>query len=85
MHLENGDEAVIIEGTAEEVTEQATIVRVVEHYNEKYAWDMVPESLPGPFWRVWSRIAFGWVSDGSGLDGGAAFHGTATRWRFDRS
>ena len=28
------------------------------------------------------RRAFGWVVDGSGLDGGALFSGTATRWVF---
>ena len=43
---------------------------------------MDPDELPGPFWRVEPSVGFGWVSDESGLDGGAAFHGTATRWRF---
>ena len=43
----------------------------------------VAESLPGPFYAVGPRVVFGWVSDPSGADAGAAFHGTATRWTFD--
>ncbi len=51
-------------------------------YNDKDVWDMDPDDLPGPFWQVRPTVAFGWASDDSGLDGGAAFHGTSTRWRF---
>jgi hypothetical protein len=29
-----------------------------------------------------SRVAFGWVCDGSGEDGGALFQLSATRWKF---
>jgi hypothetical protein len=28
------------------------------------------------------EVAFGWISDNSGLDRGSLFHGSATRWRF---
>jgi hypothetical protein len=37
----------------------------------------------GPYYTVHPQVAFGWISDETGLDDGAAFHGTATRWRFD--
>lgn len=38
--------------------------------------------MPGPLYAVRPRVAFGWLSDDSGMDRGSAFHGTATRWRF---
>ncbi|MDQ3363669.1 MAG: pyridoxamine 5'-phosphate oxidase family protein [Actinomycetota bacterium] len=82
VHLESGSEVVIVEGVAEEVAENALLRRVVDTYNPKYGWELDPDSLPGPFYAVRPRVAFGWVSDPSGLDGGAAFHGTATRWKF---
>jgi hypothetical protein len=82
VHLESGNEVVIIEGRARTVDERPLIVRIVEVYNPKYHWEMDPDELPGPFYEVKPRVAFGWISDESGLDGGAAFHGTATRWRF---
>ena len=83
VHLESGSEAVIVEGSAEEVAGDAPLLRrVADAYNAKYGWEVDPESPPGPFYRVSPRMAFGWVSDPSGLDGGSAFHGTATRWKF---
>jgi hypothetical protein len=83
LHLESGSEVVLLEGVAEAVSDTTVVRRVVELYNAKYHWDADPENLPGPFYAVRARVAFGWVSDPSGLDSGAAFHGTATRWRFD--
>jgi hypothetical protein len=83
VHLESGDDVVILEGVAQPLTARARLRRVVDVYNEKYHWDMDPLDLPGPFYEVLPRVAFGWLSDGSGLDRGSAFQGTATRWRFD--
>ena len=82
VHLESGSEVVIIEGAAEMVGDAGLVKRVVSLYNQKYNWDMDPNDLPGPFYAVRPRVAFGWLSDESGLDRGSAFHGTATRWRF---
>ncbi|MFL5592119.1 MAG: pyridoxamine 5'-phosphate oxidase family protein [Ktedonobacteraceae bacterium] len=82
VHLESGSEVVIIEGTAGVVGDAGLVERVVSLYNQKYNWDMDPNNLPGPFYAVRPRVAFGWLSDESGLDQGSAFHGTATRWRF---
>jgi len=81
VHLESGSEVVIIEGAAELVGDAGLVERVVSLYNQKYNWVMDPNNLPGPFYAVRPRVAFGWLSDESGLDGGSAFHGTATRWR----
>ena len=75
-------EAVIVEGTAAEVTDRALVERIVADYNPKYRSDLDPDALPGPFWAVRPQRVFAWVSDPSGTDGGAAFHGTATKWTF---
>jgi Pyridoxamine 5'-phosphate oxidase len=85
VHLESGSEVVIIEGAAEIVRDAALTRRIVQLYNEKYRWDVDPDHLPGPFYAVQPQVAFGWVSDDTGMDRGAAFHGTATRWQFART
>jgi Pyridoxamine 5'-phosphate oxidase len=82
VHLESGNEVVIVEGTAALVTDTTLARRLCDAYNPKYRWDLDPNALPGPFYEVRPRVVFGWVSDDSGLDGGAAFQGSATRWRF---
>jgi Pyridoxamine 5'-phosphate oxidase len=84
VHLESGSDVVIIEGVAEVVSATSLVERVASLYNQKYHWDIDPHQLPGPFYAVRPQVAFGWIADGSGLDRGAAFHGTATRWRFRR-
>lgn len=85
VHLESGDEVVILEGRAEAVADVAALRPVVDAYNVKYHWDLDPAALPGPFYAVHPLVAFGWVSDPSGLDAGSAFGGTATRWTFSPS
>jgi hypothetical protein len=82
VHLESGSEVVIIEGLTRMVGERELVVRIVDAYNPKYHWAIDPDDLPGPFYEVRPRVVFGWISDDSGLDGGAAFHGSATRWKF---
>jgi hypothetical protein len=82
VHLESGSDVVIIEGVAEPVSDALLVERVVNLYNQKYHWDLDPYHLPGPFYAVHPEVAFGWLSDDTGLDRGSAFHGTATRWRF---
>jgi nitroimidazol reductase NimA-like FMN-containing flavoprotein (pyridoxamine 5'-phosphate oxidase superfamily) len=75
-------EAVIVEGTATEVTDPSLLERIVDAYNPKYRSDMDPDALPGAFWAVRPHVVFAWISDPSGADAGAAFHGTATKWTF---
>ena len=82
VHLESGDEAVIVEGVGEPVTDAALWRSFTAAYNPKYQWDFEPGRIFGGFWRVRPRVAFGWLSDPTGLDHGAAFGGTATRWTF---
>lgn len=82
LHLESGSSVVILEGVVESVTDESLVARIVDANNVKYNWDLDAAKLPGAFYAVRPRVAFGWVSDPSGLDYGSAFHGTATRWRF---
>ncbi|NNL68159.1 MAG: pyridoxamine 5'-phosphate oxidase family protein [Myxococcales bacterium] len=81
IHLESADECVIVEGEASQIQDPSGLGPVIAQYDAKYSWQMKP--APGEFWRVTPRRAFGWLCDGSGEDGGAAFSATATRWRFD--
>jgi hypothetical protein len=82
VHLESGGEVVILEGVVRTVSDPSLLTPVVAVYNGKYRWDLDAARLPGPFFALELDVAFAWVSDPSGLDAGAAFGGTATRWRF---
>jgi len=81
VNLESGDECVIVEGQARQVHDVASLSPVLPRYDAKYHWKMEPK--PGEFWVVRPRVAFGWLCDGSGLDGGALYSQTATRWTFE--
>ncbi len=78
VHLESGDEVVIIEGVAETISDPLLTKRICDVYNPKYQWDM--EFL---FLAVHPRVVYGWLCDNSGEDRGAIFGQTATRWTFD--
>jgi len=69
---DDGEEAVIIEGSAEEVKDAATLKRMAAAYGKKYKLD--PRSMGEPIFRVRSRVVFGFVEK--------TFPKTATRWRF---
>ena len=71
---EPGDEAVILEGTAEEVT-GPSLARFVETYNAKYSWELDPDE--GPIYAVHPVVVFGFIEHSD------SFTATATRWRFD--
>jgi hypothetical protein len=81
IHLESGDECVIVEGVASELHEAGLVRRVTDAYNTKYNWNF--EAKPGEFFAVQPQVAFAWLCDGTGLDGGALFGQTATRFRFE--
>jgi hypothetical protein len=82
VHLESANEAVIVEGRAELLRDLDRWRPFAEAYNRKYNWDFHPARIFGGFWMVSPRVVFGWLSDPTGLDRGAAFNGTATRWTF---
>jgi len=77
LHTESGQQVVILEGTATAATELEPICAA---YNAKYAEQLTPDTLPGPFWGVRIEVAFGWMAAPTFVDGGSVFHGTATRW-----
>ncbi len=72
---ERADEAVILEGSAEEVSDASELARFKEAYKTKYDWDM--DASQGGIYAVRPRVAFGFIENA------AEFAGAATRWRFD--
>ena len=80
IHLESGDEVVILEGEAEAVAkpERALAERLAADFTSKYAeshdYRPTPEQWDeGGLWALRPRVAFGW----------SEFPGNVTRWRFD--
>ena len=81
VHLESGDEVVVIDGRAERVNDQGVRTVMAEAINTKYAWDWSPDQFPAPF-VVRPKRAFGWCSDPTGRDKGKLFAESGTRWTF---
>lgn len=81
MHLESGDEVLILEGVAERAERSDALDRFVKEYNPKYGWDLSPKEEEvadskgnsGPVYVVRPRKVFGWLRDLS----------KATCWSFD--
>jgi general stress protein 26 len=75
VHLESGDEVVILEGVLEEVREAMALDRYAEAYDAKYAFrpdTADPDSLT---LALLPTKAFGWIEQD--------YPGSATRWQFD--
>ena len=66
-----GEEAVIVEGSAEEVSDTAALERVASAYKKKYKMD--PRSMNEPIFIVRPRTVFGFIEK--------SFPKSATRWR----
>ena len=75
VHLESGDECVILEGVAEEVGDRSLRRRVGEVYAAKYGIDASGDAGP-PMYGLRPRVAFAWTESN--------FPESATRWRFGR-
>ncbi|HZS08115.1 MAG TPA: pyridoxamine 5'-phosphate oxidase family protein [Blastocatellia bacterium] len=71
-----GDEAVIIEGVVESITDPVLYRQFAEAYEAKYQWDM--EGFAEPLYAVRPATTFAFISRTS------EFTGSATRWRFDK-
>jgi nitroimidazol reductase NimA-like FMN-containing flavoprotein (pyridoxamine 5'-phosphate oxidase superfamily) len=70
---ERAEEAVIVEGVAEEITDPKLIARLARPYGAKYEpWRLDPQR--GPIFAVRPRMAFGMAEK--------TFDRSATRWRF---
>ena len=77
VHLESGDDAVIIEGQAQRVLDQAEWERVLAALDAKYSLPADPTDPADPSMAVFvvpPTIAFAWREQD--------FPGSATRWRF---
>ena len=84
VHLESGNEVVIIEGVAQQVSDVSLLEQVVNLYNQKYHWNLDPMHLDGPFYAVRPQVAFGWHFEESDINPESSALGNATRWRFQR-
>jgi hypothetical protein len=75
---EKADEAVILEGIAEEIKDRSIWKQIVEVYNRKYGGDVGPllESSAGCVFRVQPQIAFGQDEHAEN------FTESVTRWHF---
>lgn len=75
LHLESGNQLVVVEGACRESSEARDIERYIAAYNPKYSWDFRPEQLQRGLFVFRPEKAFAW------LDGqGEGFSGTATRF-----
>ncbi len=75
VHLESGDETVVVEGTAVLVSDPAVLARFDDHYAAKYDGIRPARDMPGSnFYRLKPSVAFGWTE--------SAFPTSATRWQF---
>ena len=75
---EKADEAVILEGTTEEIKDRSVWKLLVERYNRKYGGDVGPllESSGGCVYRLKPQIAFGQDEHAEN------FTDAVTRWHF---
>jgi nitroimidazol reductase NimA-like FMN-containing flavoprotein (pyridoxamine 5'-phosphate oxidase superfamily) len=73
VHTESGDEAVIVEGTAEEVRDVSIMEQVLSAYEKKYGLRPDLSALDSVFYVVKPRVVFGWLEPD--------FPESATRWR----
>jgi hypothetical protein len=71
VHLESGNDVVIIEGVAEKLTPEnadpALLERIDDAYEAKYAM-----RHGTPVWALWPRVVFAWTT----------YPTTVTRWQF---
>jgi hypothetical protein len=83
LHLESGNQVVIVEGTAMRLDDRSLLARFGEAYQAKYDWplsreDLDPANPDAAFYAVRPRVVLSW---GTATEIGE----TITRWSFDRS
>lgn len=76
VHLESGDDVVILEGVVDELHDAGLYSKVAGVYNAKYQGVFMEEELPdgGLVYAVRPQTAFGWLEQD--------FVRSATHWRF---
>jgi hypothetical protein len=78
VHLESGDDVVILEGIAEKITDKTLLKHIyVDVYGPKYDLDMSAQADDdaGPTYALRPTLAFAWLE--------SDFPNTATRYRFN--
>jgi general stress protein 26 len=75
VHLESGDDVVILEGAAERVTDPAVLARFADAYDVKYNIRLDTNDPNFGFYTLRLKVAMAWLE--------ADFPTTATRWRFN--
>ena len=76
MHLESGDQTVILEGRAREVTDAALLKQYAAAYHRKYRHRPDPSDPEQVTYAVRPRKGLAWRE--------RDFPESATRWRFPR-
>ena len=71
-HLESGDDVVVLEGMAEEVTDAALLGRYIEAYDAKYQFRLDTSDTSTVTYALRPRVAFTWLE--------RDFTGSALRW-----
>jgi PPOX class probable F420-dependent enzyme len=75
VHLESGDDVVIVEGRAEPVSDPGTLERMMDAYDQKYAIRFDPADPNYAVYVVRPSTAYAWSEK--------SFPTSTTRWRFD--
>ena len=76
VHLESGDDVVILEGIVQTTTDSALLKRADEAYYVKYQFHLAEDvDYPGLVYRLQPRVAYTWFEK--------SFPATATRWKFE--
>jgi len=74
VHLESGDDAVILEGIAEEVNDPADFSQFADAYGRKYQWRLEYGKPGSVVYALRPCVAFAWSE--------RDFTRSATRWIF---
>jgi PPOX class probable F420-dependent enzyme len=74
VHLESGDEVVVVEGVADQESDEELLRKLGDGYSRKYAFD-VTFTGGRPLVVVRPRVAYAWVEE--------SFPKTATRFSFE--
>ncbi len=74
VHLESGDDVVILEGIAEEVSDPTDFTKFADAYEAKYQWRPEPDRPGGVAYALRPRVVFAWLE--------RSFTQSASRWVF---
>ena len=72
VHLESGDDVVVLEGLAEEVSDPAVFTKCADTYEAKYQWRLEPDKPGSVVYALRPHVAFAWLE--------RSFTQSASRW-----